>query len=183
MTPSEQSYCEIPLSRGLTTRISQRLYDEYSKLTWYALYNVSMDKFYAARHVNTPNGNRIEYMHRRILGLGYGDRREGDHRDQDTLNNTDDNLRIANRGEQQRNQKARKNNKSGYKGVHFNKRTGKWIAQIRINWKRIHLGSFDTPELAYDAYCKAAMELHGEFANVGHCSPPTHNEAPLRPLC
>lgn len=42
-------------------------------------------------------------------------------------------------------------NTSGFKGVTFFKRTGKWIANARLDGKQIHLGYFDTAELA-DAY-------------------------------
>jgi hypothetical protein len=48
--------------------------------------------------------------------------------------------------------------------VSFHKASGKWIAQICINGKKKHLGLFSTPELAYAAYCKAALEYHGKFA-------------------
>lgn len=47
-----------------------------------------------------------------------------------------------------------KHNRSGYRGVHMSK-TGKFIAQISVNKKRIHLGSFTYPytgAYAYDSY-------------------------------
>ena len=43
----------------------------------------------------------------------------------------------------------------------------KWHAQIGVNGKVKHLGYFPTPELAHEAYCKGAHELHGEFMNAG----------------
>lgn len=54
--------------------------------------------------------------------------------------------------------------KSGYKGVHSNGK--RWGARIRINKQLIYLGTFDTPEIAHEAYCKAAVELRGEFART-----------------
>lgn len=36
-----------------------------------------------------------------------------------------------------------------------------------LNGKNKHLGYYDTPEAGHAAYCKAASELHGEFANTG----------------
>ena len=56
---------------------------------------------------------------------------------------------------------ASKNNvTSGFLGVYFNKINNKFIAQITINRKGIYLGSFKTPELAYEAYINKKRELH-----------------------
>jgi hypothetical protein len=44
---------------------------------------------------------------------------------------------------------------------------GKWRACIYINGKRKHLGCFNNKDDAFAAYCEAAKELHGEFANFG----------------
>lgn len=86
-----------------------------------------------------------------------------DHIDGDRLNNAKENLRECTRSENQRNRGMQENNKSGFKGVSFDKSRNKWQAGIGVNGKRISLGRFDTPELAYSAYCKKASELHGEF--------------------
>lgn len=77
------------------------------------------------------------------------------------------NLRLATRSENTRNAKRRSDNTSGFKGVGFHKAQGKWRARIKIDGRRKDLGRFDTPEEAHAAYCKAAAELHGEFANFG----------------
>ena len=56
---------------------------------------------------------------------------------------------------QNRNKRIHKNNISGYKGVYFNKNTGKYQAQIVVNNKKIYLGSFLTPvegAIAYNNY-------------------------------
>lgn len=74
------------------------------------------------------------------------------------------NLRLATHSSNGCNRGASARNTSGYKGVHYHKNNQKWIASIQINKSRSHIGAFDTPELAHMAYCKAAAELHGEFA-------------------
>lgn len=51
-------------------------------------------------------------------------------------------------------------NTSGYMGVHKNKKTNKWIANMRINGKKTHLGSFDDIEDAANAYQEAKNEHH-----------------------
>lgn len=50
-------------------------------------------------------------------------------------------------------------NTSGYKGVCWNKRAKKWIAQITHNYKHQNLGYFDTKEEAHEAYKEAAIKL------------------------
>jgi hypothetical protein len=104
-------------------------------------------------------------MHRQIMGLEYGDPRQVDHVDPNkTLDNTDDNLRLATIADQRHNQRKRKTNTSGFKGVSPDKYPGKWRAAITINGKDKNLGTFATKELAYAAYCSAAKEAFGEFA-------------------
>jgi hypothetical protein len=105
-------------------------------------------------------------MHRVIMGVD-DPKVHIDHIDGNGLDNRKVNLRFATALENQWNKGRNKNNSSGYKGVSYNKRAGKWKSRIKEDKKEIHLGYFDTPEEAYEAYCKAAKELHGEFHNLG----------------
>lgn len=76
-----------------------------------------------------------------------------------------ENLRAATRTENRWNTDKRKDNKSGFKGVHAH--GDKWRAAIQHNKQRIDLGIFDTAQQASDAYVKRQNELHKEFARVG----------------
>ena len=87
-----------------------------------------------------------------------------DHIDGDRKNNKISNLRQANNRQNQMNVKKQKNNTVGLKGVYFNKKSNKWVARIGVNYKRIFLGLFDTPEKAHDAYKDAAKKYIGEYA-------------------
>jgi hypothetical protein len=75
-------------------------------------------------------------------------------------------IRYANDNERKRTADAahrtgpNANNKSGFKGVSFQSRTGKWVAQIKLG-KQTALGRFHTPEDAARAYDKAAFEAWG----------------------
>ena len=83
-----------------------------------------------------------------------------DHIDTDKLNNRIANLREACTAENQQNQrKAHRNNRSGLLGatLHRNKF---WRAQIAVNGKAKHLGYFDTPEAAHEAYVSAKRAMH-----------------------
>lgn len=57
-------------------------------------------------------------------------------------------------------------NKSGFKGVHWHKYSKQFYAEIKVNKKHIHLGSFDNPEDANKAYCEASKKYHGEFGRA-----------------
>ncbi len=87
-----------------------------------------------------------------------------DHRDEDPSNNKWDNLREATKSQNMMNIAKIKSNTSGYKGVCFNKMAQKWMAYIKLDNKRYHLGLFATPEEACAAYQDAANKLHGDFA-------------------
>lgn len=54
-------------------------------------------------------------------------------------------------------------NKSGFKGVHWHKYSKQFYAEIKVNKKHIHLGSFNNPRDAHKAYCEASRKYHGEF--------------------
>lgn len=70
------------------------------------------------------------------------------------------NLREATKGENNQNLlKAQKNSKSKLLGVSLHK-SKKWVAQISVNYKKINLGLYETPELAYAAYVTAKRNLH-----------------------
>lgn len=90
-----------------------------------------------------------------------------DHRDDNGLNNRITNLRECTKTQNEANKPMQKNNKSGLKGAYWYPRYGKWAACIGVNGKTKSLGYFTTAEQAHQAYCKAADELFGEFANYG----------------
>ncbi len=51
-----------------------------------------------------------------------------------------------------------------YKGVSWRPRTKKWQARIRVDYKAIHLGYFNSEIEAAERYNEAAKEHFGEFA-------------------
>ncbi len=85
-----------------------------------------------------------------------------DHIDGDKSNNRLTNLREATNTENQQNKRrARLDNKStGLIGAKIHRKTGKYMASIGVNKRRIYLGLYDTAELAHNAYITAKRELH-----------------------
>ena len=55
------------------------------------------------------------------------------------------------------------NNTSGIKGVTYNKRRRKWVAQVKYNYQNIVIGYYDTKEEAKEAREIKAKELQGAF--------------------
>lgn len=88
-----------------------------------------------------------------------------DHKDLDRDNNRSSNLRDASASESQCNRGRPKNNKSGVKGVHFNKQMNKWVARVTVNRIQYHLGYFTSLKNAISARESAANNLHGEFCH------------------
>ena len=78
------------------------------------------------------------------------------------------NLRPATKAQNNFNKRAPVTNKSGVKGVRWHTRHKKWVAEIRVNGKKKHLGCFDSLEKAAAAYRDEAIAHHGEFANTGY---------------
>jgi hypothetical protein len=86
-----------------------------------------------------------------------------DHIDGNKINNAWSNLRDATPSQNIQNLKiAISTNKTGYLGV--SKRGNRYLAQIKIDGKKIALGSFGTPELAHDKYLAEKRKIHS------HCT-------------
>lgn len=75
------------------------------------------------------------------------------------------NLRdITSNANRQNQRNAQKKNKTGFLGVCF--RGKSWVASIHHCGKVVHIGSFQTPELAHSAYVDAKRALHGEGCTI-----------------
>lgn len=151
----------IRLTKGFETVVSNDKLHLVKDYNWYTM--ICRSKPYAVRHA-TPaeggNGKHV-YLHRVILQCPEG--YEGDHRDGNTLNNTNENLRIATHFQNQHNRRLQKTNTSGVHGVSFDKQLGKFRAQIHLNGKQIYLGCFSNIEDARAARLAAKPIYHGEF--------------------
>lgn len=89
-----------------------------------------------------------------------------DHINRNQLDDRIENLRAADRNQNNSNVTSHKNCTSRFLGVYFKKRDNRWVAQIKTKGKQIELGYFKDENLAALAYNKAAVKYHGEFANL-----------------
>ena len=90
-----------------------------------------------------------------------------EHIDADRSNNTFWNLRLCTPQQNKLNVGRSCRNTSGYKGVSYNKPTGKWKAKVQSDGVDHYLGLHETPEQAHKAYVDLGKKLHGEFFNAG----------------
>lgn len=153
----------VPLTQGYEAIIDAADVPLVEGRNWSATENGGI--IYARSNLSGKNRNYSRnYMHR--LLMGNPPRKKVDHRDGNGLNNRRGNLRSATHAENICNQKTRTNNTSGFKGVSWNKRAGKWVANIRVDGKSQYLGLFVCPVEAHAAYCEASERLHGEFGRT-----------------
>ena len=89
-----------------------------------------------------------------------------DHIDGSRTNNHWENLRYATHSENQRNKRRRKDGSSLYKGVSWDKRSGKWVVRIKTGGVNKNLGLFEVEREAAEVYNAAAIEHYGEFAKL-----------------
>lgn len=112
------------------------------------------------------NKKRI-YVHRLIFFIfnGYYPKYV-DHINLNRSDNRIENLRECSSSQNSANRNKLVTNKSGYKGVHFVKSTGKYRAQITLDSKVIHLGYYQTAKQASDIYNFEFTKHFKEFAKL-----------------
>lgn len=147
----------IVLSKGYVSIVDDEDFDRLSQYKWNAEVKSRTGSVYASRAIG--HGNNW-YMHWDILPPKPG--HLTDHINRDTLDNRRCNLRNATRSQNGANTKT--SAASGFRGVYITRNRSSYYAQISKLGIKKHLGHFSTPELAAQAYDKAALELYGEFA-------------------
>jgi hypothetical protein len=159
----------VELAGGRTAHISPEDCKYLAKFAWHA--SKMRAGYYAYRKVQRRNGGydscamHVEVARRMGLRLGKG--LQIDHINHDTLDNRRENLRVVTPSQQTCNQRLRRDNTTGVKGVSFVKRAGLYHAYVAIGGKRRFSKYFATLEEAEAAVTDARKRLHGEFACDG----------------
>ena len=148
---------QIPLTQGKFVTVDDEDFEYLNQWKW------RYDNGYAVRTSSKLFKRTTILMHRVIMNPPHG--MFIDHiNPSETLNNRRSNLRICTNKENVRNMKTPKTNTTGYKGVSTS--GSKWRASIRVDDKRIYLGTFSTSEDAAKAYDNAALLYYGEYAQT-----------------
>jgi hypothetical protein len=152
---------QIPLMCGGFALVSEPDYDWLMQWNWSCGSNG-----YVKRQQRINGRNVCFYMHREIMKC----KSHIDHINRRKRDNRRENLRECNQSQNQANREKQKDNKSGYKGVHWHSGAKKWQAQVSVRKlgkkNKFHLGYFLSPAAAGRAYDKKARELFGEFARL-----------------
>lgn len=149
----------IKLSQGKFAKVDDDVFDYLNQWKW----TFDRSTGYAIRRIHGITSRKV-YMHRLINKTSKN--LVTDHVNGDKLDNQSANLRVATEAQNRANQKKRSDNTSGYKGVSYNKLTGKWETYITANRKRIHIGLFEDINEAAKAYNAKAVELFGYYAKL-----------------
>lgn len=90
-----------------------------------------------------------------------------DHINGDRTDNRIANLRSGTQAQNAQNRRSAQadNRSSGLLGVTWHSQNRKWCAHVTLNGKKKHVGLFDDPKVAHEAYLKAKRTLH-EFCSI-----------------
>jgi hypothetical protein len=150
---------QIPLTQGKFALVDDDDFEWLNQWKWY------YKDGYAARNI-TVGKKKQKTIRMHIEIMKPPDGMDIDHIHGDGLDNRKLELRLCTMPGNIANSKIRVDNVTGYKGVSFHKRRGKFISQIRVNNKLKHIGYYVTAEEAAHAYDNAAVVFFGQFARL-----------------
>lgn len=138
-------------------------WDEVKKYKWHIGKQPKRKAIYARRneYVNGKRPPKEVALHTHLTGY-----KMTDHINGNGLDCRRSNMREATVTQNRHNTGIRKDNRSGYKGVSWDKDENKWVVRIQKDNKNKTIGRYDTKEAAARAYNEAAKKYHGEFARL-----------------
>jgi hypothetical protein len=149
---------EIPLTRGLVALVDDTDYEQVIAAgPWFP--RPQPHTVYCQRNMRRAAAHTTQSLHVFLTGMTGADHRNGN-----GLDNQRSNLRAATAAQNAMNRRIRSDNRSGFKGVTWDRQRHHWKALIYSGGRARHIGYYDIPEDAALAYDAAAIELFGEFA-------------------
>ena len=149
---------------GYTSSLNQDGFNEF----WFDKEDYDLIKNYCWNFdnkgmVSTKPQGKIIYLHRLIMNITEHNI-QIDHIKHKRYDNRKSQLRISNNELNNRNKGLVKRNTTGITGVYYRSKTNSWYAQIKVNYKIIHLGTFRTKEEAAIARRQAEEKYFGEWS-------------------
>ena len=141
---------------NLFAKVDDRDYGYLNSWKWGIM--KSKGNFYAKRY--NGGGKRLSMARAIMFPLR---KLVVDHINHDTLDNQRHNLRICTNAQNIRNQKLRRDNRSGLTGIIWHKKAKKWMAYFVFNGNQVYLGIFKCPLLAKIAYDNTTKKHYGEY--------------------
>jgi hypothetical protein len=136
----------------------QYAYVDAADYEWLSRYHWCRCGEYAARREK----GQLIFMHRQIMQPPKG--MVVDHIDGNKYNNCRANMRNCTHMQNVRNQAKRTGCVCRFKGVYYQKTTGRYSASTKLHGKVVWLGYFDSEAEAARAYDRKVVELFGEYA-------------------
>lgn len=147
-----------------TTKFDAKYVDKVKNIKWYR--RISGSKNHKIPYImGSISPNEKIFLHRFLLDVPEG--KFIDHIDHDTMNNLESNIRICESKENARNRSYKSSRP--YPGVYQQYGpNSRWTCSITINYKTIHLGTFDTVEEAIKVRKEAEKKHFGDYVYTGH---------------
>jgi len=150
----------IELTQGQVAKVSDHNFEYINQWNWYALWDDEAQAFYAVRKEGKNPFRKLISMHRVVAKTPDG--MLCDHRNHDTLDNQDDNLRNVTASQNMINRRVSSNNKLGEKCI--SPWRGGFRVKVNKDKKLVFCKTFRTIEEAIIARNEAVIQIHGEFA-------------------
>jgi len=145
----------INLTRGFKTQVDDEDFEELQKHRW-CVQGPTNGGYYAVCRMN----GKIVSMSRWLLNAMKTD--YVDHLNGDTLDNRRWNLRLVRNSDNVRNSKLRKTNKTGIRGVCWDKRRQKFLVTCKVKGKQHFIGYVDDLETGGQMHRRYLEELLGK---------------------
>jgi hypothetical protein len=149
--------CELLLSNGMVTLLSEGDAETVSNFRWHASTDKASHTWYARARV--VDSRVASGMHRVLLCFPL---LFVDHINRNGLDNRRENLRLCTHEQNNCNKPNRPNKTSRFRGVFYQGK--RWVVQVRDKQKLYRLGSFSDEVEAALVYDQFVASVRGEFA-------------------